>query len=166
MGPSPSLLFAFLPSFHVRAGSPDNPYPLIRGGGPDECQKPQPPLLLKKYRNTPPLCTAKCLQFISQCFWCPYALRKGKFCQFSSHLYRSTPPIRIAIRLPFVLQYASHLYRSTVVRILVVVIIGMLVSGGPPPLISGGAVSKATRFQVLFFCPAPLIKAVRVHPLN
>ena len=40
-----------------------------------------------------------------QCFWCAYALRKGKNCQYSSHLYRSTPPICIAIRLPFVSQY-------------------------------------------------------------
>ena len=38
-------------------------------------------------------------------FCAPYALRKGKCCQYSSHLYRSTPPICIAIRLPFVSQY-------------------------------------------------------------
>ena len=59
----------------------------------------------KKYRNTPPICIAIRLQFVLQCFWCPYALRKGKYCQYSSHLYRSTPPICIAIRLPFVSQY-------------------------------------------------------------
>ena len=58
----------------------------------------------KKYRNTPPICIAIRLQFVPQCFWCPYALRKGKYCQYSSHLYRSTPPICIAIRLPFVSQ--------------------------------------------------------------
>ena len=28
-----------------------------------------------------------------------------EYCQYSSHLYRSTPPICIAIRLPFVSQY-------------------------------------------------------------
>ena len=59
----------------------------------------------KKYRSTPPICTAVRLQFVLQYFWCPYALRKGKYCQYSSHLYRSTPPICIAIRLPFVSQY-------------------------------------------------------------
>ena len=30
----------------------------------------------KKYRNTPPICIAIRLQFASQYFWCPYALRK------------------------------------------------------------------------------------------
>ena len=59
----------------------------------------------KKYRNTPPICIAIRLQFVPQHFWCPYALRKGKYCQYSPHLYHSTPPICIAIRLPFVLQY-------------------------------------------------------------
>ena len=34
----------------------------------------------------------------------------------------STPPICIAVRLPFVLQYASHLYRNTFGKILVVVV--------------------------------------------
>ena len=73
----------------------------------EECQKPQLPLLLKKYRNTPPICIAIHLQFVSQYFRCQkHALRKGKYiCQYSSHLYRSTPPICIAIRLPFVSQY-------------------------------------------------------------
>ena len=46
----------------------------------------------KKYRNTPPICIAIRLQFVSQYFWCPYALRKGKYCQYSSHLYRNTDP--------------------------------------------------------------------------
>ena len=64
----------------------------------------------KKYCNTPPICIALLLV--------PYALRKGKYCQYSSHLYRSTPLI--------VLQYASHLYRSTTFgKILVVVVTGM-----------------------------------------
>ena len=52
----------------------------------------------KKYRNTPPICIAIRLQFVPQYFWCPYALRKGKYCQYSSH---------------FVSQYASHLYCNT-----------------------------------------------------
>ena len=71
----------------------------------EKCQKPQPPLLLKKVSrytsyldcNTPPICIAV--------HPVPYALRKGKYCQYSSHLYRSMPPICIAIRLPFVSQY-------------------------------------------------------------
>ena len=59
----------------------------------------------KKYRSTPPICIAIGLQFVLQCFWCPYALRKGIYCQYSSHLYHSTPPICSAIHLPFVSQY-------------------------------------------------------------
>ena len=73
------------------------------------CQKnvrnPNHHYFSNKYRNTPPICIAIRLQFVLQCFWCPYALRKGKYCQYSSHLYRSTPPICVAIRLPFVSQY-------------------------------------------------------------
>ena len=46
------------------------------------------------------MCIAIRLQFVLQCVWCPYALRKGKHCQYSSHLYRSTPPICIAIPPP------------------------------------------------------------------
>ena len=49
------------------------------------------------------------LEFVLQCtsnlycsaFDAPYALRN----QYPSHLYRSTPPICIAIRLPFALKY-------------------------------------------------------------
>ena len=37
-------------------------------------------------------------------FWGLKPLRKGEDCQYSSHLYRSTPPICIAARLPFVSQ--------------------------------------------------------------
>ena len=37
-------------------------------------------------------------------FGAPYALKKGKYCQYSSHLYRNMPPICIAISLPFVSQ--------------------------------------------------------------
>ena len=76
----------------------------------EECQKPQPPLLLKKCRNTPPICVAICLHFVLQCFRCPYASRKGIYCQCSSPLYRSTPPISIAVCLPFVSQcFWKHL---------------------------------------------------------
>ena len=72
----------------------------------EECQKPQPPLLLRKvsqctsnlYYNTPPICFAVLPVRLR-------SLRKGKYCQYSSHLYRSTPPICIEIRLPFVPQY-------------------------------------------------------------
>ena len=69
------------------------------------CQKdvrnPNHHYFSKMYRNTTPIR----LQFVSQYFRCPYALRKGKHCQYSSHLYRSAPPICIAIRLPSVSQY-------------------------------------------------------------
>ena len=48
-------------------------------------------------------------KYVLQCFRCPYALRKGK-CQYSSHLYHNTPPICIAIHLPFVSQcFWEHL---------------------------------------------------------
>ena len=71
----------------------------------EECQKPQPPLLLKKvsqytsnlYCNTPPICIAVLLV--------PLCSEEREICQYSSHLYRSTPPICIAIRLPSVSQY-------------------------------------------------------------
>ena len=62
----------------------------------------------KKYRSTPPICITIRLQFALQYFWCPSALRKGKYCQYASHFYRSTRPICIAIRLPFVSQYFSE----------------------------------------------------------
>ena len=55
----------------------------------EECQKPNH-YFSKKYRNTPPICIAICLPFVPQYFWCPYALRKGKYCQYYSHLYRNT----------------------------------------------------------------------------
>ena len=72
---------------------------IISGLVPQECQKPQPPLLLQKYQIH-----LQFVQCLSQYFRCPYVLRKGKYCQYSSHLYHSTPPICIAIRLPFALQ--------------------------------------------------------------
>ena len=61
----------------------------------------------KKYRNTPPICIAIRLPFVSQYFRCPYSLRKGEYRQYASHLYRNnashlycnTPPICIAILL-------------------------------------------------------------------
>ena len=71
----------------------------------------------KSMGHTRPICIAVRLQFVSQCFWCPYALRKGKYCQYSSHLHRSTPPICIAIRL--------HVYRSAFGKIFVVEVTGM-----------------------------------------
>ena len=47
------------------------------------------------------------LQFVSQYFRCPYALRKGKYCQYSFHLYRSTPGDLYCKAPP------QKLYRST-----------------------------------------------------
>ena len=76
-----------------------------RGKDQKNVRNPNHHYVSKKYRNTPPICIAVRLPFVSQYFRCPYALRKGKYCQYSSHLYRSTPPICIAIRLPFVSQY-------------------------------------------------------------
>ena len=43
----------------------------------------------------------------------PYTLKKGEYCQYSSHC--------IAMCLPFVLRYASHSYRSAFRKILVAV---------------------------------------------
>ena len=60
-----------------------------------ECQKnakkPNHHYFSKKYRNTPPICIARRLQFILQCFQCPCTLRKAKHFWYSSHLYRGTP---------------------------------------------------------------------------
>ena len=36
----------------------------------------------------------------------PLRFEEGKYCQYSSHLYRSTPPICIAIRLQLVSKYS------------------------------------------------------------
>ena len=72
----------------------------------EECQKPQPPLLLKKvsqytshlYCNTPPMCTAV--------LSVPLRSEEREILSvLLSHWYRSTPPICIAIPLPFVSQY-------------------------------------------------------------
>ena len=101
-----------------------------------ECQKPELPVLLKKVSqytsnlncNTPPICMVPlrseeretlpvlfsfdrstppiCIAMRPV----PCALRKGKHCQYSSHL--------IAVRLPFVLQYASQPHRSTFGKVL------------------------------------------------
>ena len=76
----------------------------------EECQKPQPPLLLKKvsqytshlYCNTPPICTAVLLVPL-----------------------RSEEWEILSVLLPFVSQYASHLYRNTFGKILVVVVTGL-----------------------------------------
>ena len=62
-----------------------------------ECQKPNHHYFSQKYRNTPPICIARCLQCVLQCFWCLYALRTWKYCQYASHLYCNTPPICIAV---------------------------------------------------------------------
>ena len=57
----------------------------------EECQKPQPPLLLKKalqytsnlYGNTPPICITV--------FSLPLSSQEREILQYSSHLYNSTP---------------------------------------------------------------------------
>ena len=61
-------------------------------------------LLLKKvsqctstwYCNTPSICTTALLVSLRS--------EEREYCQYSSHLYRGTPPICIALRLPFVSQ--------------------------------------------------------------
>ena len=63
----------------------------------EECQKPQPPLLLKKvwqytlhlYCNTPPICIAV--------LSVPLGSQEREIVQYASHLYRSAPPICIAM---------------------------------------------------------------------
>ena len=67
--------------------------------------------------NAPPICTSMRLQFVSQYFGCPIRSEERKCYQYSSQLYRSTPPT--------VLQHASHLYRNIFGKILVVVVTGM-----------------------------------------
>ena len=77
------------------------------GNASEECQKPQPPLLLKNVSQyTPPIGIAiHASNLYCSAFGAPRLLRKGNYCQYSSHLYRSTPPICIAVRLPFASQY-------------------------------------------------------------
>ena len=67
---------------------PQHPKSLLLIDFSEECQKPQPPLLLKKYCNTSSLY----LQYASNCIavLLPYVSR------YASHLYRTTPPIYIA----------------------------------------------------------------------
>ena len=55
----------------------------------------------------------------------PLSSQEREILQYSPHLYSSTRPICIAVRLPFVSQYAPHLYRNTFGKILVVVVTGM-----------------------------------------
>ena len=88
-------------------------------------------LLLKKvlqytsnsYCNTPPICTAICLQFYCSAFGAIGLSGKGNtsillpfVSQYASHLYFNTPPIGIAILLG---------------KTLVVVVTGMFPSSGP-----------------------------------
>ena len=70
--------------------------------------------LLHLYRNMPPISIAVLLVPLG-------SKEKGNTV--------STPPICIAVHLPFVLQYASHSYRSTFEKILVVVVTGMFPKG-------------------------------------
>ena len=84
----------------------------------EECQKPQPPLLLKKvsqyasnlYCSTPPICIAGLLM--------PLRFEERE-------ILSVLLPFCIAVRLPFVLQYASNLYLSTFGKIVVVVVTRM-----------------------------------------
>ena len=83
----------------------------------EECQKPQPPLLLKSIAIHLPFVLQYASNLYRSAFGAPTLWGKGNTV--------STPPICIAVRLPFVLQYASHLYRNIFAKILVVVVTGM-----------------------------------------
>ena len=73
----------------------------------EECQKPQPPLLLKKvsqytshlYCNTPPICTAVLLVPLRSEEREILSVLLPFVSQYASHLYCNTPPICIAILL-------------------------------------------------------------------
>ena len=73
----------------------------------EECQKPQPPLLLKKvsqytshlYCNTPPICTAVLLVPLRSEEREILSVLLPFVSQYTSHLYRNTPPICIAVLL-------------------------------------------------------------------
>ena len=57
---------------------------------PKNVRSPNHHYFSKKYRNTLRTCIAIRLQFVLQYFWFPYTLRKGKECQYSSHVYLNT----------------------------------------------------------------------------
>ena len=73
----------------------------------EECQKPQPPLLLKKvsqytshlYCNTPPICTAVLLVPLRSEEREILSVLLPFVSQYASHLYYNTPPICIAVLL-------------------------------------------------------------------
>ena len=80
-------------------------------GGFQLIPRDRKPTLVRRMSETPTTITSQksiathlpsVLQYASNlyrsAFWCLYALRKGKYCQYS---------------LPFVSQYASHLYCNT-----------------------------------------------------
>ena len=66
----------------------------------EECQKPQPPLLLKKYHNTPLICIAL-------------------YCGAVSAMNSEEEKEMLSVLLPFVSQYAS-IRIATLLEILVV----------------------------------------------
>ena len=73
----------------------------------EECQKPQPPLLLKKvsqytshlYCNKPPICIAVLLVPLRSEERETWSVLLPFVSQYASHLYCNTPPIRIAVLL-------------------------------------------------------------------
>ena len=98
-------------------------WPTGHQGTSDVCQHDGK---LRRMSETPTTTTSQKsiaihLPFVLQCasnLYCStFGPLQGKYCQYSSHLYRSTPPICIAIRLPFVSQCFWE--------ILVVVVTGM-----------------------------------------
>ena len=103
--------------FPLRLSAPGIPWDISLYS--EECQKPQPPLLLKKvsqyashlYCNTPPICTAVLLVPLRSEEREILSVLLPFVSQYASHLYCNTP--------------ASHLYRSAFGKSLVVVVTGM-----------------------------------------
>ena len=97
--------------FMANAKLPNRPgFALLRGGGgifSEECQKPQPPLPLKKvsqytphlYCNTPPICIAVLSVPLRSEERETWSVLLPFVSQYASHLYCNTPPIRIAVLL-------------------------------------------------------------------
>ena len=94
------------------------------------------------YYSTPLICIAVLLV--------PLSSQEREILQYSSHLYRSTPPICIAIRRPFVSQYAAHLHHNASGKILAVVVTGKFpisVGVGKRGLLEKGSFQKSPFFR-------------------
>ena len=70
----------------------------------EECQKTQPPLLVKNVSQYASHLYRSTPPICIAVLLVPLGSTEREYWQYSSHLYRSTPPICIAIRLPFASQ--------------------------------------------------------------